>query len=432
LRLAYQEEAHSPDKKENHMRLMIKLAVAVLALHGTAFAQQLTKFAIDSVSVTDLQTYDGGAESAAQDINDLGDVVGWSLDHLGKQHAVVSFGGTGFLTLHDGSVPWTNGIARSINNDQVVVGSYNEAFLGYRRPFYYFPGIWLTGLFSTPVNAYDWTASANAINENHKIVGEASLIYDPNNPPPTNVTGLCYLDLAIQWSTGSDYPFGLFCIPDPDGNGTWLGQGLKPRANDINLGGDVVGTDGGKTVNSMFVKKGANIVAVPRPAGMSSTQNGQQVFGQALGINDQGFVAGGFGYITINSPAPISHAFVWDGVSASSTDLGTLPNGTFSVANKINNQKIAVGSSERKYSIPSATRTLAFIHHPDFGLVQLPSLEYTTQLGFSIPSTCMASSLNQRKNTGGLVQVVGACHVAGKWRAVRWDVVVKLKPLVQL
>jgi uncharacterized membrane protein len=425
------------------MRLVSRLGIAftLAGLNFGASAQIIpTRYYIDSMTVTDINPWES-TESTAWDINDRSDIVGEAKDpNNGKQTAVIRLdGAASFVSLHDGTVPWSLARAYGINNQRLVVGGYTEPVTGYKRAFYYFPGIWLTPLDSIvhPSEPYDWQTTAFAVNSSDRIVGSASLIVNPILPPVPDLPLLCHMDLPVRWNNTIASPQQLFCIADPDGDNTWVGQGMPPIARDINNIGNIVGTDGGTTAYSMFIRKGAVTTPVPPPAGMATVVDGKKIFGHAYGVNELDNVVGAFGYLA-NSANPgeaaLTHAFYWDGVSALSQDLGTLANGRKSYAHEVNDQKMVVGLSERRWLgiSTSQTRNLAFIWHKDFGLVELPALDHVFFAGLGwIPAICDAKSVNNRK-TDGTVQVVGYCVQNGFAHAVRWDLKIKLKPIFPL
>jgi probable HAF family extracellular repeat protein len=421
------------ESQESVMRVIGILAAFLIT--APAFAQGITpyKYVITHVTVTDLQTL-GGYDSFAYDINDLGDVVGSSDDAANKQRAFVFLDGQMYNIHAPGDSPaFTYAEARAINNSRVVVGVYHTNGIVDRRPFYYYPGIWLSPMPmdaspGTPNSQNVWVAEANAINDYDYIAG-AAINTNPN--PSQGTLGICHEELAVWWYGASYNPAGLFCIPDPDYDGEWQGQGIRPAVNDINNSNNMVGTDAGKTPQSMFLWKAQqqSPVAVPAPPAFPN-QGGP--FGIALGLNDKNFVVGSFGHTASGSTNGSIHAFLWNGVAATSTDLGLLPGGTASQAFEINEQNMVVGDADRTwtYGGQSHSRSLAFIWHSNFGMVALPGLSYqgvagAGSLNVLIPRNCQSRSINDRKENNGLVQVAGSCVTStGKWHAVRWDITV--------
>jgi len=204
----------------------------------------------------------------------------------------------------------------------------------------------------------------------------------------------------------------VFCPAD-------LPNAIPSIAYDINNGGDVVGADNGTTPLHMFLKEsGASVQGVPGPAGALS--------GRASGISNNGHVTG---YYSGNAT---TRAFYWNGTSTSSADLGVLPGGHISMGNEVNDQGFVAGYSTFLWTNPlsgtSSLRRAGFIWGPGIGMVKLPSLStyYFTW------SDCEANALNNRVDATGRIQVVGWCNLGGQKRAVRWNVTVAKKYVLQL
>lgn len=409
------------------MRLTPWLLILILpALSSAGGIVIPTRYKFENAVITDLGTL-GGAQSAAYDINEGGDIAGKASDATQKSHAVVWFNGQ-IYDLHNGTPAWQLARAYGINDNRVVVGAYAEPAPGlFFRAFYYYPGIWLTSMAShnpTPNFPSNWQTQAYAINNSGRIAGEAIRVPLPFQPLPPDTTDLCYDRLPIQWPPGTPNPVGLFCITDVNNDNKWDDfEGISPAAYDVNESGNFVGTDGESTTYSMFLFKNGQRIPVPAPADIADPLQ----YGFANGLNNKNWVVGTYGWFNQNY-----RAFVWDGTSASSINLGTFPGGTRSWAYEINEQNMVVGTAERGYGLQpySHRRKGAYIWHSDFGLKQLPSLGLTN-LGDGVwaPSHCTAYSVNDRKSGSGLVQVVGECDVNETYHAVRWDVTVSIQPV---
>jgi uncharacterized membrane protein len=141
------------------------------------------------------------------------------------------------------------------------------------------------------------------------------------------------------------------------------------------------------------------------------------LYGWPLGINDNGAVVGS------DLVGGASHAVLWNGVSATSTDLGVMSGGGYSVAEDVNNANFVAGYGDRTIPQPPpftpVTTDAGFLWHPDFGKYELPGIPG------NLFGKCRAHALNERQSSSGLVQVVGYCtDTTGAVRAVRWDVTV--------
>jgi probable HAF family extracellular repeat protein len=416
-------------QEEKTMRLMTFLAALALPIVSGADSGGIIilNYSYEGATVTDLGTL-GGAGSVANDINDNGDIVG-AADHSdGRRHAFVFLDGV-MYSIHDNSPGFELAEAFGINNDRIVVGEYYEiAHPNFRRAFYYYPGIWMESMVHHDAAyglGFDWQTSARAINRWHQISGQAKRIVNLSQPVP-DTTGVCYDTLPVSWTNAGNYPWGLFCLSDPDNDNEYDDEGTTPMAYDINDSGSMVGADGATTQYSMFLWKNQQRIAVPAPAGMGSPGR----FGRAHGINNKNQVVGTYGFDGNDVPTSNTRAFFWNGTSASAESLGVFSGGNVSQAYEINEQSMVAGASERvhNYLGGSTKRTNAFIWHSHFGLKQLPALSYQTLGGVPVPMECQAFSLNNRRSSG-LVQVVGKCKVGSVWRAVRWDVQVKVTSL---
>jgi probable HAF family extracellular repeat protein len=406
----------------HHRQLSIRLAIGlgVVATMASAAPQPFT-YSVGSISVTDLGTLNGGASNAAEGINDQGDIVGWAKDGSNVQHAFVYLASTAgpILSLHSSTPAWSTAVARSVNNDQVVVGEYRQPD-GRIKPFYYYPGIWLT---PSPTNAtgpigFSWDASAYSINAAHRIVGWAGRFPLPGDPPVPNTGGACYDELPVRWSNAGADPAMLFCPTDVDDDGFVDGP---VRAHDIADNGDVVGVDGQTSSYSMFLHRAGTRYSVPWVAGWPAADLGGEPFqGTARGVNSNGWVVGhvpyhaGFG-------AYKQRAFAWNGTDATSTDIGMMSGGNTSLAHKVNGSNMVIGTANRAYG--STLVEAGFIWHPHFGLKQLPSRWLTGSLQATRPTSCEAKAVNELQS--GIVQAVGSCLMPnGSRRAVRWDITI--------
>ena len=402
------------------MRTTTKLASLAAATIGNLAqgAPAPTKYQITSMTLVNLGSlYDNPSESEATDINDLGDVVGWSWDHTTHARPMIHLNGQMYFLNPSEWPGLSSSTATSINNNRLVVGKYvwNSTPV---RGFYYYPGIWMTDLASNGHGlGFAWTLAANSVNNQGVIVGEGKIIDPPGLPDAPDTTGICYTDwLPMYWSSAGQNPQALFCYPDPDQDNQGF-VGVRPAANEINDSGDIVGTDGGRTTYAMFLKRNSQSpVGVPKPAGSPAG-----LFGSANSISNTGLVVGTYGYSTDTTKYPASplRAFIWDGSSTSSTSLGVLPGGTWSVGEGVNNQDMVVGTSERDERYSGVGRS-GFIYHSDFGMLRLPS---PTVSGLHVRITeCRAVAINNRKSNG-LVQVAGTCafNEIGV-TAVRWDI----------
>ena len=404
------------------------MAVALLAAFAAVAQAQIT--IPTTYSVTGQQPYDlgtlGGDQSEALDINDGGDIVGWAQDGANKKRAFIRLVELGYpLALDDGTVSFISARATGISNNRVVVGSFFAYdWLGgpYDHGFYYYPGIWMSEIWNDGFGlGLPWTTQPLAINNPEYIVGRGKV---PGAYVPPNTTGVCYTDwVPLFWDGAGQDPFGLNCYPDPDNNHVGY-LGVMPGAKDINDSNWIVGADGGHSTLAMFLRKGQFAIdntPVPKPSG---SPNG--LFGSANGINNAGKVVGAYGYSASGSSTPDLRAFFWDAITSSSTPIGMLSGGSWSVANEINDQDMVVGTSDRNFALGGAGES-AYIFHINFGMVRLKAPgEGLLNSGIK---NCQANSLNNRKSNG-VVEVVGSCLFGAVRHAVLWQVTVVKKAVI--
>jgi probable HAF family extracellular repeat protein len=390
------------------MRIATRLIILALAISGNL--AHAAKYKVTSMTLVDLGTLGGsGGDSGANDINEPGDVVGWSEDINGNERPMIHLNGQMYFL--DDSNWHGSAWATSINDNRMVVGGY--ALNSFYHAFYYYPGIWMTEVETNGHGlGFNWVLVAHSVNNQGVIVGDGKIIDPPGLPDAPDTVGICYTDwLPMYWSSADQNPQALFCYPDPDQNNEGF-TGLRPAANEINDAGYIVGTDGGKTTYAMFLKRNSQSpVGVPKP---SVSPAG--LFGSANSISNTGLIVGGYGYDSAGHETPSLRAFVWDGSSSSSTSLGVLPGDSKSVAEGVNDQGMVVGTSAVKINQPGAGES-AFIYHADFGMLRLPS---PTGSGAAI-AVCEGLAINNRKSYG-LVQAAGTCWTDGHSHAMRWDV----------
>jgi len=406
-------------------RTTIPALIVLAAIRVPAFAAGYT-YQGTNASVTGLGTLPTDSSAIAEDINNHGDIVGTS--HAVADSRPFAYWGNQMFAIDTGPDYVEGAGASAINDSREVVGWW--FFLGFAPPFnggfHWHPGMPAMEKLQSdtaPGFGYSWDVFAADINNSGVIAGSAERI--PNSVAPPNTVDLCFHNLPVRWPSplSSSFPNRLFCIADPNQNESWLEQGLRPVAFGINDAGSIVGTDGGSTTFSMFLFKNGLRIPVPAPAGVPQVDNnGYELDGYARAVSDNDVVAGTYGYKHnggAGGPGSYRRAFYWNGVSATSVNLGVFSGGTWSEAYDVNAQRMVVGTSDKVYA-GGAKRDTAFIWHPDFGLYALPGF---APAGSLTPGHCRAKAMNNRKSSN-LVQVVGYCVVNGQQHAVRWDVTV--------
>jgi probable HAF family extracellular repeat protein len=347
------------------------------------------RYAVTSAKVDDLGTF--GGESVATDINDIGDIAGWSYTTSGDMRA--------FRWRSGSMTDLGSGYAASININSDVAGTSGGRAVVWHT---YLAGlIWKEVLFvpNPPSPACDIGSGAWAINDQGTIVGWGG--YGGFGEPPCDWT---WGD-AVQWSFPSAMPTPTVRV---------YGWGLQ--LYDMNTAGASVGWSTFFPYDAFRWQNGVT-TEMPRPSPSSWPSGFYPSDGRLFGINNGGLASGSW---TFHDAAGSSRilAALWDGNPSESAILGTLPTGTYSIAYRVNDQGFVVGVGDMTFvrrPFFRWTSDRAFIWHSHFGMVELP-----TPAG---ASSCEASSLNSRATSSGVIQVVGNCRVGTARRAVRWEVV---------
>lgn len=316
---------------------------------------------IAGIEVIDLGTLPGDSESAARDINDEGEIVGYS--RLGSDGERSAFIYRDEAMERLAKPAGTEGAwAAAINNDGVVVGSAKADGHVSRGV------VWRGSLVATlpPDSRFgDWTA-ANDINNEGQVVGIISsrtVIWDSPIARPRS-----YRQIRDQALDGGPHAL--------------TGAAINDR-------GDVAGIHDRRDTAFLY---SSGLVHRLHP--------GEFADNAGYGINQQSAVVG---IVTLESSETTERrrrAALWLDKDSDYVELGTL-GGLNSVASDINEMNIVVGSSEVTEETSSA-----FIWHEDFGLQALPGLG---------GARSSASSINV------LGHVVGASQTAdGEWHATLW------------
>ena len=151
----------------------------------------------------------GGPGSRAWQINDDGDVVGWSLTSSGVKHAFLWTQSTGMVDLST----WPNSCAGdseafAINNLGVIAGRCN-----------YMPVLWTAteGMRYLPLHSLSSGGEATDINDNNQVVGHTFgigvTLWEITNQPPAADAGGAYAG-----TEGSAVSFDASASSDPDGD----------------------------------------------------------------------------------------------------------------------------------------------------------------------------------------------------------------------
>jgi probable HAF family extracellular repeat protein len=386
-------------------RRAIVIALSLLSFAQLANGADLEKYVIKEIKVVDLGTL-GGDESVANDINDVGEIAGWSRDSAGKQRAFIYRNG-GMQTLL-GLSNDLESVANGINNHARIVGYFADPAHNTAHAFYWGGSSWYTQLHEAVDEDPSLCATgarAKAINDYGVIVGIRKVGCNPPDP---------FIERAVKWSNYKSAWTDL--MPH-------VHAPVSFYAHDVNDNGVIVGEETVAQMTSVggFTWEATTVGAVPFPP-PSATQWYNHEDQSALGINESGRIVGSFekfplGYGTEDE---VTRAFWWSGSALNSEELPIFPDTTNSTAYELNKNGFIVGYADRKNSSSPFTYKRAVVWHPDFGIAQLPPLSILGRKRVSA-GNCEAYAVNDR-NDEGVVQAVGYCRIEGKQRALRWDI----------
>jgi probable HAF family extracellular repeat protein len=246
--------------------------------------------------IIDLGALPGGTDtSAAIDLNDAGEIVGWSTDGDGVRHAVRWIDG------HIERLPVPGESIASDNNRRDIVGYYHQAGQG-DRPFRYENGR-LTNL---PLPPGFTDGGARRINQRGEIAGTA---VDANGH-----------EHAVAWDHGRVVDLGV-----PAGYTDSYAIAINNRGQ---IGGGAYNTDTGADDGGVWSH--GRFAALHGPPG----DLGSEIFM----LDDHGS-AGGFAYDQTTAVAT-----VWDR-NGTPRPLGLFPHGNFSIANASDDHGNYVGGA---------------------------------------------------------------------------------------
>jgi len=374
-----------------HGHLLLLAGTALLA--SIAHADPGWRYVISDIEVVDLGTM-GGRESAAHDINDHGEIVGWSDTKSGEHHAFLwRKGGMEDLTPFEGYTADANGI----NNRTQVVGSIRHLIWPSQRGFHWHEVTALNLLDDAYTDKWEleFCASgghAEAINDSGVITGSR---IGGCNPP------VAFISRAARWESWSApyeeiVPLG----PAPKNN----------SANNINSAGTIVGRNKDVGIGTGALRwrpglpgsGGVPLPSVPAPARPSDTPM------KAYGVSDSGAIVGSLTLFNPESGEYTERAYFWNGISPESVLLPmAASDDVLSAAAEINNEGFSVGWGDNG-------DRWAVVWHGHIGARSLPTAPGKVRY-------CEALAVNNR-DSSGLVQAVGFCEVGGDRHAVLWNI----------
>jgi len=374
----------------------MKKTLLISALLSSASAH--AAWQVGTVTVTDLGTL-GGPRSAALDINESGQIVGWSDTPLAHTRGFLYQNGT-MSPVQSVLASWTSS-ATGINDSGAIVGTmFDQAIPNSPSYGYRVIGNAVAVLWGTQTEWGYQGTEARAINNSRQIAGRWLFTPEVNFSammwqPDTSKVDLEYVTVT-PFPNPNPYPYSV--------------------ATDINSAGDMSGLSKVYQYGVLWHWSSPEVlvkILVPFPAPV-----GSPLENPANGINDHSHVVG-YSWRSVSGGSR-ERAYFWNGESASAEYIGVLPGGQRSWAEDINDGGFIVGHSEMNDLLPSPlfspTLTRAFLHHRDFGMVALPALAAVMPYG-----ACRAYGLNERKSTQ-FMEVVGMCEGNGVSHAVRWTI----------
>jgi probable HAF family extracellular repeat protein len=379
-----------------HGYLTLLASAALFAT--TTHAGPTWKYFISDVQVVDLGTM-GGEESVASDINDQGEIVGWSHVQQGWRHAFLWRNGS-----MEDITPYEQytAEARGINNLTQVVGYLQHPAGETTFGFYWDARVSMHLLDSayTDVASIGWCASgsdAKAINDSGVITGVR--IGGCGPPVP-------FADRAARWTSWS----ALWQELVPLGP-----SGKENYAYNINSAGTIVGWNkNGDYPTAGFDWSAGVYGEVPFPAVVAPVlpEPGQM---KAYGINDSGAIVG---VVTLRHTPPLdettTRAFYWNGKSPQASLLSPIGDAGLSAAFEVNDNNFSVGYRDNR-------DRWAVVWHAHFGGHALPVPPGPDVGSMALGKHCEALAVNNR-NASGLVQAVGYCKIGGDRHAVLWNI----------
>ena len=377
------------------------------ALLASAIAVQAAPppYYITNISVAEIGTL-GGNESVAMDVNDQGDIVGWSLNGSGSKHAFSYHNGTGLMEdISPGST--VVGEAHGINNKGQIVGSVWELFTVAHHAFYYNGVQSMFMLDDSTYNDCRPGSDAAAINDDGFITGDVHKYCD---------------DWSITHSVRWTY------------NGYWLlllnyHQG-GTRAHNINAAGVIVGDDhtGSVTDSGGWYW---DPTSVPYTNGLMIPKGTPpEIYlgydAEAFGINGSGQIVGEMPMTPDpNFPVPnfesFQRAILWPYLQLAQI-FPIFSDGKNAGAREINDLDFTVGWADRSTPLAGLQKRAA-IWTPDKAITMLPLPPGITDGTLRSPTVCEALAVSNRVGLG-LIHAVGYCEIDGKRKAVLWNITV--------
>lgn len=357
---------------------------------------------ITNISVVQIGTL-GGNESVAMDVNDEGDIVGWSLDANGRKHAFRYLHSTGLMEdISPGNM--IEGEAHGINNHGATVGFVNQLFGSVPHAFYY-NGVQPMFLLE------EWAgrgctpgSKAHAINDDGIMTGDAYFFCG------------AYLNLLpVRWASDTM----------PWLNLVNLGGG-SAYAHNINSAGVIVGDDptGGVTDSggwSWDPTSGTDGLEIPKGTPPEVYWSYQA---KAFGINSAGQMVGEMPMRPQPDMSALEYqrAIFWPPKSQPALIYTLFGDGKNAGAREINDINLTVGWADRTLPLMGLQKRAAAWTTID-SITMLPLPPGVTDGTMRSPTVCEALAVG---NSGfqGLIHAVGYCEIEGRRKAMLWNITV--------
>ena len=372
------------------------------ALLGLGIADAAPQpYYITSIQVFELGTL-GGNSSAALDINDAGEIVGWSMTVNGVKHAFLYRQGV----MEDVTFgTFTQAEAHGINNRTQVVGIIGAPEGEMIHGFYYDNGSFFLLDESDPYTCITG-GRPHAINDAGLIAGEHLYGCGPGGFSAKPAQWNSYLSpwkvLVHDFTEAVDYS----------------------AVHNVNSIGIIVGADGQTKYcdTGGWYWQSGSLLDVPKPAGLPS--GWYSVEHAAFGINSYGRIVGQMSTFPLGTlPQPgagVKRAYFWDGLTSNSEPLAIFNDGQNAGAREIDDEDFIAGWADRWIAPANAFEKRAAVWNQG-KLTMLPLPPGIGDIFARVPTQCEANAVNNL-SSAGMVQVVGNCQYAGNQIAMLWKI----------
>jgi len=384
-----------------------KLAAGALLVLAAAMQAAPATYYITNISAVQLGTL-GGNESVALDVNNLGEIVGWSLNAVLRKHGFRYRSTTGLMAdMTPGSM--VEGEVHGINNYGQMVGTVNELFSIVPHAFYYdgsHPLLLLNETASKNPDCTTYGARAHAINDDGAIAGEGAYF-----------CGDFSYVVPVVWPSYNAFMVDLLN----------LHHGGNFHAHNINSAGIIVGHDHTGSVTDSggwYWDLVSGHHGLPIPHGTPPEKYGAY-YATAYGINSSGQIVGEMPmYPDPANNVEVQRAILWPGNSQPALIFPLFSDGQNAGAREINDLNFTVGWAgrsipllglQKRAAIWTSTSSITMLPLPD-------GVGDGTMRGG--PTACEALAVSNRGVVDGLVRAVGDCTINGKRKAILWNITV--------